>query len=142
MQDWKASSRTPFGKLTKDYGKGGNLEVEKTILLDSNNIDFDDSFSVEVNACLPPKDFKITEEEVSKRRDLRKTLVCSIDPATARDLDDALSIERLENGNWSVGVHIADVTHFVTPGNALDDEAKTRATSIYLVDQVMKKEKK
>ena len=116
LEDWKVSQSSPMGRLVKDYGKGGDLEVEKTILLDANNIDFDDSFSVEVNACLPPKDFKITDEEIARRRDLRNLLICSIDPATAKDLDDALSIERLENGNWSVGVHIADVTHFVKPG--------------------------
>jgi VacB/RNase II family 3'-5' exoribonuclease len=135
VQSWKISSSTPFGKLTKDYGEGGTLEVEKTILLEANNIDYDDSFSPAVNACLPEKDFRITDEEVAKRRDLRKLLVCSIDPATAKDLDDALSIEKLPNGNYQVGVHIADVTHFVQPNTAIDEEARNRATSVYLVDQ-------
>lgn len=132
---WASNAMCPMGKLVKDYGEGGNLEVEKTILLEANDIDYDDTFSPEVNACLPTKDFKITEDEIRKRRDMRKVLVCSIDPATAKDLDDALSIVELENGNWEVGVHIADVTHFVKPKTALDEEARSRATSVYLVDQ-------
>lgn len=136
VTSWKVTSTSPFGKLVKDYGEGGTLEVEKTILLEANNIDYDDSFSPAVNACLPQKDYVISAEEIAKRRDLRaSTLICSIDPATARDLDDALSIERLPNGNWSVGVHIADVTHFLHANTALDDEARSRCTSVYLVDQ-------
>ncbi len=135
LKSWNITSSCPFGVLVKDYGEGGNLEVEKTILMEANGIDFDDSFSVACNACLPPKDYAISEEEISKRRDLRKTLICSIDPATARDLDDALSIQRLANGNWEVGVHIADVTHFLQAGTALDEEARSRCTSVYLVDQ-------
>ena len=104
VTSWKIDASSPFGKLVKDYGEGGNLEVEKTILLEANNIDYDDSFSPAVNACLPEKGYVISPEEVALRRDLRKTtLICSIDPATARDLDDALSIDRLPNGNFEVG---------------------------------------
>ena len=136
LRSWDLKSMCPMGRLLKDYGEGGNLEVEKTILMESNNIDFDDTFSVACNACLPASDYKPSEAEIASRRDLRKTsLICSIDPATARDLDDALSIERLPNGNWSVGVHIADVTHFLKANTALDDEARSRCTSVYLVDQ-------
>jgi exoribonuclease R len=135
LKSWDIKASCPFGTLVKDYGEGGNLEVEKTILMEANNIDFDDTFSVACNACLPPKDYCITADEVARRRDLRTTLICSIDPATARDLDDALSIQRLGNGNWEVGVHIADVTHFLKERTALDDEARSRCTSVYLVDQ-------
>src|SRR5690606_21882676 len=71
------------------------------------------------------------------RWDMRQTLTLTIDPKDAKDFDDALSIRQLENGNWEIGVHIADVSHYVRPGTRLDDEAYSRATSIYLVDRVV-----
>jgi ribonuclease R len=74
---------------------------------------------------------------VKKRRDMRKILTFTIDPKDAKDFDDALSLQKLDNGNWEIGVHIADVSHYVRPGTILDDEAYKRATSVYLVDRVV-----
>ena len=80
---------------------------------------------------------EITESDISERRDFRHIPTFTIDPADARDFDDALSLRKLENGNWEVGVHIADVTHYVKPGSLTEEEAKQRATSVYLVDRVV-----
>ena len=79
----------------------------------------------------------ITKEEVAKREDFRKVTTFTIDPRDAKDFDDALSIRRLSNGNWEVGVHIADVTHYVHPNTIIDKEAQKRATSVYLVDRTI-----
>ena len=80
---------------------------------------------------------EITEEDIKVRRDFRKIPTFTIDPADAKDFDDALSLKQLENGNWEVGVHIADVTHYVKMDSLVEEEAKQRATSIYLVDRVV-----
>jgi ribonuclease R len=79
----------------------------------------------------------ISDEEIAKRRDFRQITTFTIDPEDAKDFDDALSIRKLDNGNWEIGVHIADVSHYVQPGTALDEEAISRATSVYLVDRVI-----
>ena len=91
----------------------------------------------EVEAYANKIDTSITEEEIKKRRDMRDVLTFTIDPKDAKDFDDALSIRKLENGLWEIGVHIADVSHYVVPGTLLDDEAYNRATSVYLVDRVV-----
>ena len=82
-------------------------------------------------------DRQIDDVEVAKRRDMRNILTFTIDPKDAKDFDDALSIRQLQNGNWEIGVHIADVSHYVIPGTVLDDEAYERGTSVYLVDRVV-----
>src|SRR5690606_23731177 len=82
-------------------------------------------------------DTTIKASEIKKRRDMRDILTFTIDPKDAKDFDDALSFHELENGNYEIGIHIADVSHYVTPGNELDDEAYERATSVYLVDRVV-----
>src|SRR5690606_41220589 len=82
-------------------------------------------------------DREIHENEVKKRWDMREVLTFTIDPKDAKDFDDALSIRKLSNGNWEIGVHIADVSHYVTPGSLIDEEAYQRATSVYLVDRVV-----
>ena len=82
-------------------------------------------------------DAGITPEEVAKREDFRNVTTFTIDPRDAKDFDDALSIRQLANGNWEVGVHIADVTHYVRPGSVIDKEAQKRATSVYLVDRTI-----
>ena len=79
----------------------------------------------------------ISEDEIARRRDFRAITTFTIDPADAKDFDDALSIQKLENGHWEIGVHIADVTHYVRPGTELEREGKHRATSVYLVDRVI-----
>jgi ribonuclease R len=82
-------------------------------------------------------DTTITAAEIKLRRDFRKITTFTIDPVDAKDFDDALSIQKLDNGNWEIGVHIADVAHYVKPGSVLDKEAVNRATSVYLVDRVI-----
>jgi len=82
-------------------------------------------------------DTSINEDEIKKRRDLRNTLTFTIDPKDAKDFDDALSFKKLDNGNFEIGIHIADVSHYLKPGTILDDEAYERATSVYLVDRVV-----
>jgi exoribonuclease R len=86
---------------------------------------------------LPKGTYIIPQTEIDKRRDLRQERIFTIDPATAKDLDDALSISRLPDGNFQVGVHIADVSFFVTPGTSLDKEASRRATTVYLVQKAI-----
>mmetsp|Transcript_57804 Transcript_57804/g.183268 ORF Transcript_57804/g.183268 Transcript_57804/m.183268 type:complete len:232 (-) Transcript_57804:191-886(-) len=94
-------------------------------------------FEEDALACLPATPWSISQEEIKKRRDLRLHRIFSIDPPTARDLDDALSIEMTAKGTFKVGVHIADVSHFIPAGSALDEEARRRSTSVYLVQRVL-----
>ncbi len=79
----------------------------------------------------------LLKDDISGRKDFRKVFTCTVDPEDAKDFDDALSIKKLENGNWEVGIHIADVSFFVRPGSDLDQEAYDRGTSVYLVDRVI-----
>src|SRR5690606_19450221 len=95
------------------------------------------TFPEEVEREAKELDVEIHEEEIAKRRDMRSVTTFTIDPKDAKDFDDALSIQKLENGNWEIGVHIADVTHYVHPGSLLEQEAYNRATSVYLVDRVV-----
>ena len=94
-------------------------------------------FSKEVLDYTKKLDFSISKQEIRKRRDIRKTLTFTIDPTDAKDFDDALSFKKLNNGNYQVGIHIADVSHYVKKGSILDKEAYERATSVYLVDRVV-----
>ena len=94
-------------------------------------------FEAEVEDAADSISDKITEEDWKGRRDFTDTLTFTIDPADAKDFDDALSFRKLENGNYEVGVHIADVSHYVTPGSVVDEEARTRGTSVYLVDRTV-----
>eukprot|EP01025_Chloroclados_australasicus_P029386 TRINITY_DN2936_c0_g1_i5.p1 TRINITY_DN2936_c0_g1~~TRINITY_DN2936_c0_g1_i5.p1 ORF type:complete len:652 (-),score=77.29 TRINITY_DN2936_c0_g1_i5:2129-4084(-) len=113
-------------------------QAETKALLEMEGIFYTDEFPKAVLACLPQQnDQTIIEQEISNRRDFRNTRIFTIDPSTARDLDDALSVEPLPNGNYRVGVHIADVAHFVQPETALDQEAQTRSTTIYLIQRVL-----
>ena len=94
-------------------------------------------FPDEVESYANSLDTSIKEEEVLKRKDLREILTCTIDPRDAKDFDDALSFEILDNGNFSIGIHIADVSHYLKPDTILEQEAYERATSVYLVDRVV-----
>src|SRR5690606_27985902 len=94
-------------------------------------------FPEEVEPEADSIDREVRDEEAAKRWDMRQILTLTIDPTDAKNFDDTLSIRQLENGNWEIGVHIADVSHYVRPGTRLDDEAYSRATSIYLVDRVV-----
>jgi ribonuclease R len=93
-------------------------------------------FPIEVEVFAQKLDTTI-QEEIAKRRDMRDTLTFTIDPKDAKDFDDALSFKKLDNGNYEIGVHIADVSHYLQEGTILDDEAYKRATSVYLVDRVV-----
>uniref|UniRef100_A0A4W6BXV8 DIS3-like exonuclease 2 n=1 Tax=Lates calcarifer TaxID=8187 RepID=A0A4W6BXV8_LATCA len=137
ITNWAADSNFAEGRLAKTLGQAGEIEPETEGILTEYDVDFSE-FSDEVLDCLPKNlPWTIPPEEMSKRRDLRKECIFTIDPATARDLDDALSCKQLPDGNFEVGVHIADVSYFVEEGNALDAIASQRATSVYLVQKVI-----
>lgn len=131
--DWKDDRA--IGNILKSLGKCGDLEVENEAILVSNNLDVT-PFSEEIISQLPQSPFIIPPEEFERRKDLRKITIFTIDPLTARDLDDALSCRRLENGNYEIGVHISDVSYFLKEGTPLDDLVKEKATSIYMIDNV------
>ncbi|KAJ3814244.1 SSD1 protein [Lentinula aff. lateritia] len=128
------SSLHPFGTLVEELGPIGDIEVETSALLKDCNFPTED-FTDNVMKCLPPIPWSIPERELELRKDIRTARVFSIDPATAKDLDDALSIKLNDNGTYEVGVHIADVSYFVKPNTALDRDARKRATSVYLVQR-------
>ncbi|XP_069473649.1 DIS3-like exonuclease 2 isoform X2 [Ambystoma mexicanum] len=135
--DWKEDCVFALGQLTKSLGQAGEIEPETEGILMEYGVDFSE-FSPVVLECLPQNlPWTIPAEEFQKRRDLRKECVFTIDPATARDLDDALSCKQLPDGNFEVGVHIADVSYFLQEGTALDEVASQRATSVYLVQKVI-----
>ena len=137
LKSWKASEHFPYADQIRVIGLSGNLQCETKAILEAEQIKDDDGFNEEVLECLPSLPWKASEADLADRRDFRDHRVFSIDPPTARDLDDALSIEVLDNGLFRIGVHIADVSYFVRPGTALDVEASERSTSVYLVDRVI-----
>nr|GAT59474.1 cell wall biogenesis protein phosphatase [Mycena chlorophos] len=130
------SSLHPFGTLVEELGPIGDVEVETSALLKDCNFPTED-FTDNVIKCLPPIPWTIPEREFEIRKDLRADRIFSIDPETAKDLDDALSIKLNEDGTYDVGVHIADVSYFVKPNTALDRDARKRATSVYLVQRAV-----
>jgi len=134
ISEWPENSNNPFGEIIEVLGTPGDHNVEmKSILAEYNfPLSFPGSVEKEAQKIKPG-----IESEISKRRDFRKTWTITIDPADAKDFDDALSLKKLEDGNWEVGVHIADVSHYVRPGTPLDAEAYERGTSVYLVDRVV-----
>ncbi|XP_039999974.1 DIS3-like exonuclease 2 isoform X2 [Xiphias gladius] len=137
ITNWAADSNFAEGRLAKTLGQAGEIEPETEGILTEYDVDFSE-FTDQVLDCLPKNlPWIIPPEEMRKRRDLRKECIFTIDPATARDLDDALSCKQLPDGNFEVGVHIADVSYFVEEDNALDAIASQRATSVYLVQKVI-----
>uniref|UniRef100_A0A8B9J461 DIS3 like 3'-5' exoribonuclease 2 n=1 Tax=Astyanax mexicanus TaxID=7994 RepID=A0A8B9J461_ASTMX len=133
---WPYDNTFAEGRLMKSLGQAGEIEPETEAILTEYDVDFSE-FEEAALACLPQNlPWSIPPEELAKRRDLRKECIFTIDPATARDLDDALSCRQLSDGNFEVGVHIADVSYFVEEGTALDSVASRRATSVYLVQKV------
>ena len=135
ITDWPEHASSPFGEVIEVLGNPGDHEVEIHSILAEYSLPR--SFPPEVEAEAEKVDENISAEEIKKRRDFRKTLTFTIDPKDAKDFDDALSLKKLDNGNWEVGIHIADVTHYVKEGSALEEEAVKRATSVYLVDRVV-----
>ncbi len=135
LEDWPKKADSPFGSVIKVLGKPGEHNTEIHAILAEYGLPYD--FPIEVEAYANKIDTSITEEEIKKRRDMRDVLTFTIDPKDAKDFDDALSFQVLENGNYEIGVHIADVSHYVQEGTILDEEAYNRATSVYLVDRVV-----
>src|SRR6056300_1730434 len=135
ITDWPEKASSPFGEVVKVLGNAGEHHTEIHAVLAEFGLP--NEFPEEVEAAANELDTAIKEEEIAKRRDFRGVPTFTIDPADAKDFDDALSIQPLKNGHWEIGVHIADVSHYVQPGSILDDEAIERATSVYLVDRVV-----
>ncbi len=135
IQDWPQRAKNPFGKVTEILGYPGEHETEMHDILAEFELPL--HFPKKVEEAAHETEEKISKEEINKRRNFRKTTTFTIDPADAKDFDDALSYENLPNGNIEVGIHIADVTHYVKPDTLLDQEGYNRATSIYLVDRVV-----
>ena len=135
LTDWPENTSSPYGKVTEVLGKPGEHSTEIHSILAEYGLPHE--FPLKVEAYVNKLDTSITEEEIAKRRDMRKDLTFTIDPKDAKDFDDALSFKVLENGLYEIGIHIADVSHYVKPDTVLDDEAYERATSIYLVDRVV-----
>ncbi|OUC40506.1 RNB-like protein [Trichinella nativa] len=131
---WPISSRYPIGHFVRELGKIGDRQTENAALLLEHDVP-NKCFSKSVLDCLPETPWTITEKDLQEREDLRHLIICSVDPPGCTDIDDALHCVQLANGNFEVGVHIADVSHFVIPNSALDQEAANRGTTVYLVDQ-------
>lgn len=136
IKDWaNATNKNPVGDIVEVLGKAGEHEVEMHAIMAEFELPM--KFPQEVLDESEQVSTTITAEEIAKRRDFRDITTFTIDPVDAKDFDDALSIQKLPNGNWEIGVHIADVTHYVLPGSNLEKEAFRRATSVYLVDRVV-----
>ncbi|MET0945749.1 MAG: ribonuclease R [Flavobacterium sp.] len=135
IEDWPKRADSPFGSVIKVLGKPGEHNTEIHAILAEYGLPAD--FPVEVEVYAQKIDTSIQESEIAKRRDMRDTLTFTIDPKDAKDFDDALSFKKLENGNYEIGIHIADVSYYLEEGTILDDEAYQRATSVYLVDRVV-----
>ncbi|MDX8338125.1 ribonuclease R [Draconibacterium sp. IB214405] len=135
IKDWPTNARSPFGEIIEVLGDTGNNDAEMHAIL--AEFELPHKFPENVDKAAEKIPLEIPEEEIKKRRDMRKTTTFTIDPVDAKDFDDALSLKKLSNGNWEVGVHIADVTHYVRPNTIIENEAQDRATSVYLVDRVV-----
>lgn len=135
IEDWPDRADSPFGKVIKVLGKPGEHDTEIHAILAEYGLPSE--FPIEVETYAQKIDTSIEESEIAKRRDMRDTLTFTIDPKDAKDFDDALSFKKLENGNYEIGIHIADVSYYLEEGTILDDEAYQRATSVYLVDRVV-----
>ncbi|MFZ5552933.1 MAG: ribonuclease R, partial [Bacteroidota bacterium] len=139
MTDWPGTVANPYAKVIEVLGNPGENETEMHAILAEFGLPY--HYPQQVDDVANRLPVKITEEEISKRRDMRDTITFTIDPVDAKDFDDALSVKLLreDNGNriYEIGVHIADVSHYVKPGSVIDKEALQRATSVYLVDRVV-----
>lgn len=133
--DWPEHSKNPFGEILEVLGNPGNNDVEMNSILAS--FEFPLKFTSKSLKEAEKIPVEISQDEIKKRRDFRNIWTCTIDPPDAKDFDDALSLKKLDNGLWEVGVHIADVSHYVKPGTAIDEEAFDRGTSVYLVDRTI-----
>jgi len=136
ITEWpKSANKSPIGKVVRTFGAAGENEAEINAIMAEFGLPFEFPEGVEADAEAIPEE--ITEEEIANRRDFRGITTFTIDPADAKDFDDALSIQKMENGHWEIGVHIADVTHYIDEKSKLEKEAYHRATSVYLVDRTI-----
>ncbi|MBQ3677275.1 MAG: RNB domain-containing ribonuclease, partial [Bacteroidales bacterium] len=133
--EWPKKAKNPIGKVVKVLGDVGNNETEMHAILEEFDLPYHFTKELEDEANALPDE--IPAAEIKSRRDFRDVTTFTIDPADAKDFDDALSIEFLEDETYRIGVHIADVTYYVRPGSKLEEEAQKRATSVYLVDRVV-----
>ena len=132
---WPEGERLPHGELIERLGKAGENDTEMHAILAEFDLPY--HFPKEVIRAAEQISADISDAEIARRRDMRDRTTFTIDPADAKDFDDALSITAVGEGIWEIGVHIADVTHYVQPGSLVDDEAVKRATSVYLVDRTV-----
>ena len=135
VDDWPRSEMSPRGHIVDVLGEPGDNDTEMHAILAEYALPY--RFESEVANAADQISEEITEEDIRTRRDFRQTLTFTIDPADAKDFDDAISFRKLESGNYEIGVHIADVTHYVRPGSVVDKEAEARGTSVYLVDRTV-----
>ena len=135
IKDWGDKKTNPTGTIKEILGYPGEHQTEIHAILAEYN--FNHKFEKHIEEAAQNISSKITTKEINRRRDFRDITTFTIDPYDAKDFDDALSIQQLENGNWEVGIHIADVSHYLKKDDLLDKEAQQRATSIYLVDRVI-----
>ena len=135
ITEWPEEVKNPRGEVVDILGRTGENNTEIHAILAEYGLPY--KYPAAVEKAADKIDAGITPEEISRREDFRGVTTFTIDPKDAKDFDDALSIRRLPNGHWEVGVHIADVTHYVKPNSIIDREAMTRATSVYLVDRVV-----
>ena len=135
VAEWFDDAKLPTGELVEILGKEGDNDTEMHAILAEYDLPY--HFDEKVEAAAERIPAKITERDYAERRDMREVTTFTIDPADAKDFDDALSIRRLDKDSWEVGVHIADVTHYVRPGSIIDREAEARGTSVYLVDRTV-----
>jgi ribonuclease R len=135
ITEWPPQAENPFGKVTQVLGRPGEDKVEMQSILAESEFPLSFSAKAEKEAAIIP--YEIPEAEARNRKDFREILTITIDPEDAKDFDDAVSLKKLSNGNWEVGVHIADVSYYVKPGSAIDEEAYDRGTSIYMVGRTV-----
>lgn len=138
MTGWPTGQQYPHGEVVQILGEKGDHETEMQSIILDRGIDTNFPPQVDKEAHdIEKKEKPLPENEIAQRRDFRGTFTCTIDPADAKDFDDALSLKDLGNGKYEIGVHIADVAYYVRPGTELDREALNRATSIYMVDRTI-----
>jgi ribonuclease R len=135
ITDWPEEAKNPIGKVIHILGQQGENDTEMNAILAQYGFPLAFPAEVEKEADAIPE--QVSEKDLAGRKDFRDTVTFTIDPADAKDFDDAISVKKLENGNYEIGIHIADVSYYVTPNSALDKEAYSRATSVYLVDRVI-----
>lgn len=133
--EWPERAKNPVGEVIDILGESGQNDTEMHAILAEYGLPY--NYPKNVEKAAEKISDKITPEDLKNREDFRNVLTFTIDPKDAKDFDDALSIRKLKNGNWEIGVHIADVTHYVKPGSIIDKEGYSRATSVYLVDRTI-----